>query len=480
MKKVSGATWRALIHDPQHPWWEAEGNPDRTVRHVELLIDVCKAVYFANQRGVIHRDLKPDNVMVGGFGEVYVLDWGIAVRLEEPEESDSIVGTPAYMAPEMLDEREPLSAATDVYLLGACLHEVLTGEPRHTGTTMKEVLKSIHRSAPAEYATEIRLGEIANRACHPEPSERFATALELQRALAHWLRTRQAVALTEATQQRFDQVQAKLSGAAPSEDLRAEIRERFTECRFGFQQALELGDSDAQDGLLRCLRAMTTFEVVHGSPDVAGGLLRELRQRHATGIDGLERDHQAAVQKAQQVQQLAHDHDFEVASSPRQTAMAVFVLAALSLVISLRLMFGDLTHITPKHSFFIGLALLGLSAFIAVWFRKAVAASALNRSFVLVFLGTIGAVVVHRGLAWKHGLTIPEMIAGDLAVNFAGMIGAASLSRRLAPLVPLSVLGLVGGFFWPEAGLQIFSVLSLFTLVGIAWLMRSHSLDSRP
>ncbi len=112
------------------------------------LVDVCQAIEFAHARGVIHRDLKPHNIMLGDFGEVYVLDWGIARVLSEeldtpprdaPSTFDSIddvvhtvagasVGTPGYMPPEQVEGR-PVDGRADVFALGCILFEILTGEP---------------------------------------------------------------------------------------------------------------------------------------------------------------------------------------------------------------------------------------------------------------------------------------------------------------------------------------------------------------
>jgi serine/threonine-protein kinase len=108
--------------------------------------DVCLAVEFAHQRGIVHRDLKPANIMLGDFGEVYVLDWGIARILDETDDVEptgparpsrpdatavgAILGTPGYIAPELL-RGQPLDARGDVYALGCILFEILTREPLH-------------------------------------------------------------------------------------------------------------------------------------------------------------------------------------------------------------------------------------------------------------------------------------------------------------------------------------------------------------
>ena len=114
-------------------------------RLLDALARVCETVAFAHSRGVVHRDLKPTNVMIGEFGEVYVLDWGLARDLEraerlggggaELESADSgltlsgdVVGTPAYMSPEQAEGRvEEVGPATDVYAAGAMLYHLLAG-----------------------------------------------------------------------------------------------------------------------------------------------------------------------------------------------------------------------------------------------------------------------------------------------------------------------------------------------------------------
>jgi serine/threonine-protein kinase len=154
MKLVRGQTLAALLHDRADPARERR-------RFLAAFEQVCQTVAYAHARGVIHRDLKPSNVMVGGFGEVQVVDWGLAkvldrggvaderpsptpgeatvatVRSERPgshSEAGSVLGTPAYMPPEQArGEVDGLDERSDVFALGAVLCEILTGLPPYHG-----------------------------------------------------------------------------------------------------------------------------------------------------------------------------------------------------------------------------------------------------------------------------------------------------------------------------------------------------------
>jgi len=109
MKRIEGRVWSHLMRDGAEIT-RRFGATDPLEWNLRTLVSVCNAVHFAHSRGILHRDLKPDNVMIGEFGEVYVLDWGIAVSLKDDpsgrlpcaSQATDIAGTPHYMAPEML------------------------------------------------------------------------------------------------------------------------------------------------------------------------------------------------------------------------------------------------------------------------------------------------------------------------------------------------------------------------------------------
>jgi serine/threonine-protein kinase len=159
MKLVKGRTLADLLAERKSP---AEDMP----RFVAVFEQVCQTVAYAHSRGILHRDLKPANVMVGEFGEVQVMDWGLAkvltaapppeapastparstiftVRTADPDgisQAGSVLGTPAYMAPEQARGAvDVLDARADVFGLGALLCEILTGKPPYVGRDAMEV-----------------------------------------------------------------------------------------------------------------------------------------------------------------------------------------------------------------------------------------------------------------------------------------------------------------------------------------------------
>ena len=170
---------------------------------------VCLAVDYAHAHGVVHRDLKPANVMLGGFGEVYVLDWGIAkvapmedVATDEPIDTrgegdvrtsaGTLMGTLGYMPPEQI--RGEATARCDLYALGATLFEILTLRPLHEGGRMQDVLASTQRGADTRASVRAperdvppELEAICAKATALSPADRYASARELHDAVERFL-----------------------------------------------------------------------------------------------------------------------------------------------------------------------------------------------------------------------------------------------------------------------------------------------------
>ncbi|MBM4343140.1 MAG: protein kinase [Deltaproteobacteria bacterium] len=207
MKLVRGVPWSALLHPKSADECAAAQTWDRA-RHLDVLLQVCNAVSFAHSRGVVHRDLKPDNVMVGEYGEVLVMDWGIAIDVRVPAPDDlraphvSMVrgpaGTPCYMPPELATgDSDAMGPRTDVYLLGAVLHEILTGRPPHQGSSVLQVLVAAARAEPPEFDDEVPtcLQAICARALARDPADRHGSVAELRAALVEFQQHAQSMRL---------------------------------------------------------------------------------------------------------------------------------------------------------------------------------------------------------------------------------------------------------------------------------------------
>lgn len=201
MKLVQGAS----LLDRIRTLGPAGLDPEALAESLEVLLKVCDAVSFAHSRGVIHRDLKPSNVMIGEFGEVYVMDWGIALRRDQerevpeeplpPVEERGVLGTPTFVAPEQVDDPDGVDERADVYCLGGLLYAMLTGRAPHQGRTpILRVMVATHGRIPPpeEVVDDPRLPpalcRIAMRALQRIPADRYPTAGAFKADLTAFLR----------------------------------------------------------------------------------------------------------------------------------------------------------------------------------------------------------------------------------------------------------------------------------------------------
>ncbi|MFT7630949.1 MAG: WD40 repeat protein/serine/threonine protein kinase [Mariniblastus sp.] len=220
------------------PWSDSIGKKALS-ENLEILLKICDAISFAHARGIVHRDLKPENVMLGEFGEVLVVDWGIALpfggfsKMTELLPQPGIAGTPAYMAPEMATG--PLSKIgphSDVYLLGAMLYEIVVKAPPHRGGTVMDcvIAAATNVIVPTDESGE--LIDIAYHAMATEPEDRFGSASELKSALHDYQSHIESITLTERAQSGFQQ-------AVESNDY-----SDYSRAAFAFQEALDLWDGN--------------------------------------------------------------------------------------------------------------------------------------------------------------------------------------------------------------------------------------------
>lgn len=200
----------------QHPSLTTGAFDSRDFRGLlRRLIDCCNAMHYAHERGVLHRDLKPDNVMLGPYGETLVVDWGLALVMDSdavpPEDADSVedtlpiqskgnnvsegstVGTPHYMSPEQAKGvHGSLNPGTDIYALGAILFRMVCNRPCVEGKTFLEVISNVRDGNVLELNETLpvaprALASICRRCLAYAPSQRYQTAAELAEDIDRWM-----------------------------------------------------------------------------------------------------------------------------------------------------------------------------------------------------------------------------------------------------------------------------------------------------
>jgi WD40 repeat protein/tRNA A-37 threonylcarbamoyl transferase component Bud32 len=176
----------------------------------KLLIKIARAVHHAHQHGVLHRDLKPTNILLDTQGEPHLTDFGLAKTSEEGREltrSMAVLGTPAYMSPEQaLGQTRDVTVGADVYGLGAVLYELLTGHPPFSaGSTPALLRQIIEDDVPAfgkDSAADHDLEVICLKCLEKEPAHRYASAMELAEDLERWLRGEPIIARSSTAWER--------------------------------------------------------------------------------------------------------------------------------------------------------------------------------------------------------------------------------------------------------------------------------------
>ena len=214
MKRVVGTPWCDRLQDMSID------------ENLEVLMKVCDAIAYAHHNGVVNRDLKPENVMLGEFGEVLVLDWGLAVPSSSADKrkfnSPSApygAGTPAYMAPELwTGPEEVIGYWSDIYLLGGILFEIITGKTPHRfsesparagNTGLWMVIDKVVRQnqiRPTEHQGELL--DIALKAMETRPKDRFESVLKFQEALKQFQNHEESRRLTDRASETLKSAEA--------------------------------------------------------------------------------------------------------------------------------------------------------------------------------------------------------------------------------------------------------------------------------
>ena len=454
LKRIAGVPWGDLLDDPEgvRARFSVE---DALEWHVRTLMQVCTAIHFAHDRGVIHRDLKPENVMVGDYGEIYVLDWGIALayrdgegmeRLPSTADVSGLAGTPCYMAPEMLEgDGALLGPHTDVYLLGGLLYHILEGSPPHRGATALEVLMGA-LAGPAAPPGPHELVQVCQMAMAPAAGDRYASAEAMRQALQRFLDHRHSAGLAA-------QARASLAHLRAGADSATERYRLYGECRFGFTRALDSwpGNVEAREGLTAAVGLMVEHALAAGQDVAAEALLAELASPPPELAARVVQARRAADAERERMARLSAQQAEMDSRKGRFERSLVFLVAGLGWVVPpvLRLVNGQSLSSYRRAILepVIGTAVTLVALFV---FRRAVGSNRINRRIAAMLVaGLLGQVTLNAGAALMGApLAMKSLFGLNLA---AFMVALFALTVELRLMV--SALGFLTAYFvaavWP-------------------------------
>ena len=265
MKEVKGKSWKELIKNKTE------------TENLQILLNVCDAMAFSHDRGYIHRDLKPENIMLGEYGEVLVMDWGLAVttnalgKAEKISPNMSHAGTPAYMAPEMAScAGELVGAWSDIYLLGGILFEIATGLRPHSGKDIYDCLRAATTNELPKVERDDELVKIAYKSLNSTPKKRYRTVKEFSEAIRIYLSHQESILLTQSAEKDFIKAEKDKNYVLFNQSLHA------------FQDATRLWqlNSDAEKGESRVRLSYAELALSRGDLDLAETLLFNDKDEH--------------------------------------------------------------------------------------------------------------------------------------------------------------------------------------------------------
>jgi hypothetical protein len=471
MKRIAGKTWDMLIEDPRVTL-EA---------HLDIFVQTLNAVGFAHSREVLHRDIKPANVMIGDFGEVYLLDWGVARHKRDPA-SAAIVGTPCYMAPEMADGIA--DERTDVFLLGATLHEALTGVPRHEGDTALDVLYAAMYVEPYEYPESVpsELAEICNRACARAPEARFASVGELREAVARHREHRAASALTDSASELLAQLRAAAAGEGAASY--SHVQRGFSEARLAFEAALRIWPEspNALAGHEACLTLMIEYEIRERHLPAAEALFamlprgeERLREKLAALRAEFEREHT-------RLRDIERDRDPTVGALGRTRAYLGMgaATALMTLVLYARRMLLPEQGLSSLRLTIIGGLVLAIMLAVSLLWRRYGDFNLINHRIAQVSVATLAVSFASRLSGYLTDTTPERVLTSDAFILALGGMALAPYHRAGPWLATMSFTVAAVGSLYPGVIDELFIALSVLVPALVVLLAASRRRSRSP
>lgn len=495
MKKIEGISWEEALDNPEKIPVLLRSRQGLLETHIQILLQVTNALQFAHSKGVIHCDLKPDNIMLGEFGEVYLLDWGIAVALDDDgtgrlplaKDITEVSGTPTYISPELASgQGHQVGPWTDVYLLGGLLHRIVTGRPRHDYRGVFEALLAAYQSDPFEYDATVpnELARICNQATHVKPEQRYQNVGRFRAALNDFLQHQESRRLCESAIARSHSHSLLVNKALSisrrdlDDDTRGAINTAYTEARFGFAEALSIWseNSVAKQARESLLKEMFRF-LIHLRDEIGAGLLfEELKNPTDEEIKALDKLRAILAVEAEEIrrnEEISRSVDLGLASRAR-SIMSFFlglIFGGVPIINHILVAQGIATLDFQDYFTQFAIILPG-SALVVYLMRDRLLANKINARIITCIFVILFGCLLMRLIGFVLGLTPAGCIALEnslLAFSMAMM--TVTVDKRLWPAAVAFLIGAFGGAFFPPQILLFdgFSNAAALFLIALAW-----------
>jgi serine/threonine-protein kinase len=370
-----------------------------------------------------------------------------------------------------------------VYLLGATLHQILTGRFRHDAKRLEEALRSAFESVPVSYDDSVpqELAALCNGATSREPTDRPETALAFRQAIADFLRHKSSIALAEEATERLEQLRAVLEATPedePPDDLRSAHR-LVSECRFGFAQALKEWNENesARAGMTATVVRAVELELCQGHVPAAEALMQELAEPPPVLRERLRRAQRLLARtnaEEERLRSMAREQDSSVAGRERSKGLAGLTGAAMALSV-FALSQPNPDKIKPEGLLAFAGIVFGASLIVVLFWRKRMLQNQFSRRLTGLLLLSGALLILSRGLGVWLRIPAPLVLAQDLLI-FASVTGvtAVLLLPWLAPLAAIMAGGAVYCLTEPSLSVVTFSVLGVLTPPGVALALWRH------
>ena len=492
-RMVQGRAWSTFMGGRRGQLSAPVGIDEPLEWHIRVLMTVCQVLHYAHSLGVVHRDVKPESVIIGEFDEIYLVQWGLAVSLDPlvaPELPIAtgvtrLVGTPSRMPPEMvLVDGDRVGPWTDVYLLGTCLHTIMTGLPRHTGRDILAQLYSAATSEPVEYPELYpqELSRIANFAMAAEPIARFRDAEAMREALASYLAHRASERLSQEAWRRIPDLEAAVG--AETAAARRRLLDHLGACRYGFQHALAdwPENNHAALGLRRVAIAEARHEIESGKPTSAARLLGSIERPPKDLLTQIEWLRQRQAQEAAELQaleEIEEDMDVRVGLNVRSRIMTTLgvswgsLFALLAVLHHAGIFSAGYTHYTVL--IMVHASVIGVFGF---RHREVLEANSVNQRFLMcllfsvLFMVLVWPTLMYTNTPFHYGLGLLMWIVG-----FCCSMAAVAIDPRLLVSGAILTAGLFSTVLWPWLAHTALAVTIGVGLTYVGWVWSKEPPD---